>query len=76
MIMERLDIKGKTRIQSGCRSGKTARRLSTIGGDGPRSISATFEEENDYLKAQVEYLKKLNSNLHGELLGKYLSGTI
>jgi transposase-like protein len=26
----------------------------------------SLEEENAYLKAQIEYLKKLNPNLHGE----------
>jgi transposase len=30
----------------------------------PRTKFATVEEERDYLKAQVEYLKKRNPNLH------------
>jgi len=32
----------------------------------PRTKFATVEEERDYLKAQVEYLKKRYPNLHGE----------
>lgn len=32
---------------------------------------SSAEEENAYLKAQVEYLKKLNPNLHGE--GSWIS---
>ncbi|MBH0328717.1 transposase [Brevibacillus brevis] len=35
----------------------------------PRTKFATVEEERDYLKAQVEYLKKRNPNLH--LGGRY-----
>lgn len=34
-------------------------------------IFSSAEEENAYLKAQVEYLKKLNPNLHGE--GSWIS---
>lgn len=30
----------------------------------PRTKFSTVEEERDYLKAQVEYLKKRNPNLH------------
>jgi len=30
----------------------------------PRTKFVTVEEERDYLKAQVEYLKKRNPNLH------------
>jgi transposase len=32
----------------------------------PRTKFSSIEEERDYLKAQVEYLKKRNPNLHGE----------
>lgn len=32
-------------------------------------IFSSAEEENAYLKAQVEYLKKLNPNLHGREAG-------
>ncbi|CCF14383.1 transposase family protein [Brevibacillus laterosporus GI-9] len=35
----------------------------------PRTKFSTVEEERDYLKAQVEYLKKRNPNLH--LGGRY-----
>lgn len=32
----------------------------------PRTKFSSVEEERDYLKAQVEYLKKRYPNLHGE----------
>lgn len=32
----------------------------------PKKTFKSVEEERDYLKAQVEYLKKLYPNLHGE----------
>jgi transposase-like protein len=32
----------------------------------PRTTFQSVEEERDYLKAQVEYLKKRYPNLHGE----------
>ncbi|MFK9120790.1 hypothetical protein ACJEBK_28755 [Peribacillus frigoritolerans] len=32
----------------------------------PRTHFKSIEEERDYLKAQVDYLKKRNPNLHGE----------
>lgn len=36
---------------------------------GPRTRFDSVEEQRDYLKAQVEYLKKRYPNLHGE--GKF-----
>jgi hypothetical protein len=35
-------------------------------GIGNRKNFSSLEEENAYLKAQVEYLKKRNPNLHGK----------
>jgi transposase len=32
----------------------------------PKTNFASVEEERDYLKAEVEYLKKLYANLHGK----------
>lgn len=32
----------------------------------PKTVFKNVEEERDYLKAQVEYLKKRYPNLHGE----------
>ncbi|KIU12695.1 transposase [Bacillus subtilis] len=32
----------------------------------PKTTFKSVEEERDYLKAQVEYLKKRYPNLHGE----------
>lgn len=32
----------------------------------PKTKFSSVEEERDYLKAQVEYLKKRYPNLHGE----------
>lgn len=50
---------------------KTENHLRIIGDAGIKKHFSSVEEENSYLKAQVEYLKKLKPNLHGE--GSWIS---
>jgi transposase len=53
------------RLQNGSRKFEMASRLNQRGVWNRKHFSS-LEEENAYLKAQVEYKKKRNPNLHGK----------
>lgn len=71
MIMEKLGIKSKTQILSWVTKHQNGESFEDYRGRWAKKHFISIEEENKYLKAQVEYLKKLNPNLHGE--GSWIS---
>lgn len=69
-IAERLDIRNCTQLkvwvkkwQSGEGFDVRSEKKSSPRSGRPRTIFSTVEEERDYLKAQVDYLKKRYPNL-------------
>lgn len=71
MIMEKLGIKSKTQIREWVQKRQNGETFEDYRGRWIKKYFSSLEEENNYLKAQVEYLKKLNPNLHGE--GSWIS---
>lgn len=71
MIKEKLGIKSDAQIISWVRKAQRGESFEDCRGRWTKKHFSSVEEENAYLKAQVEYLKKLNPNLHGE--GSWIS---
>jgi transposase-like protein len=71
MIMEQLGIRSETQIMNWVRKVQGGESFEDYRGRWSKKKFSSVEEENVYLKAQVEYLKKLNPNLHGE--GSWIS---
>jgi len=71
MIMEKLGILSKTQIGKWIEKSKSEEGFTDERGRWNKTKFESVEEENAYLKAQVEYLKKHNPNLHGE--GSWIS---
>jgi len=71
MIREKLGIKSDAQIIEWVRKHKSGESFEDFRGRWNKKHFSSLEEENAYLKAQVEYLKKLNPNLHGE--GSWIS---
>jgi transposase len=71
MIMKKLGIKSKFQIHSWVTKHQNGESFEDYRGRWSKKHFSSLEEENKYLKAQVEYLKKLNPNLHGE--GSWIS---
>jgi transposase len=71
MIQERLGIKKNSSILEWIRKFQAGESFEDYRGRWTKKHFSSVEEENAYLKAQVEYLKKLNPNLHGE--GSWIS---
>lgn len=65
-ILEKLDIKSDAQLVRWIRKFKSGETFEDRRGTGGRKHFDSKDEEIAYLKAQVEYLKKLNPNLHGE----------
>lgn len=70
-IMEKLGIKSESQIITWVRKHQNGESFEDYRGRWTKKHFSSAEEENAYLKAQVEYLKKLNPNLHGE--GSWIS---
>lgn len=64
--MEKFGIKSESQIITLVRKIQNGKSFEDYPGRWTKKHFSSAEEENTYLKAQVEYLKKLNSNLHGE----------
>lgn len=71
MIREKLGIKSDAQIINWVRKHQNGESFEDYRGRWNKKHFPSIEEENAYLKAQVEYLKKLNPNLHGE--GSWIS---
>lgn len=71
MIMNKLGIKSESQILNWVRKYESGESFEDYRGRWNKKQFSSVEEENAYLKAQVEYLKKLNPNLHGE--GSWIS---
>lgn len=71
MIMEKLGIRSKTQIREWVQKQQNGETFEDFRGRWIKKHFSSLEEENQYLKAQVEYLKKRNPNLHGE--GSWIS---
>jgi transposase-like protein len=65
-ILEKLNIKSDAQLVRWIRKFKSGETFEDRRGKGGRKHFDSKDEEIAYLKAQVEYLKKLNPNLHGE----------
>lgn len=65
-IMEKFGIKSESQIITWVRKNQNGDGFEDYRGRWTKEHFSSAEEENAYLKAQVEYLKKLNPNLHGE----------
>lgn len=65
-VKEQLGIKSDAQIVEWVRKYKAGETFDDYRGLWKKKNFSSLEEENAYLKAQVEYLKKLNPNLHGE----------
>jgi transposase len=70
-IQERTGVKSDAQIVGWIRKHQAGETFEDFRGRWAKKHFTTAEEENQYLKAQVEYLKKLNPNLHGE--GSWIS---
>jgi len=66
MIMKKFGIKSDTQILNWVRKFQNGETFEDYRGKWKKKHFNSVEEEVAYLKAQVEYLKKLNPNLHGE----------
>jgi transposase-like protein len=64
-LRERFGIKSDAQIAEWVKKVKTGESFDDQRGVWTRKNFSSIEEENAYLKAQVEYLKKRNPNLHG-----------
>lgn len=65
-ILEKLNIKSDAQLVRWIRKFNSGETFEDRRGKGGRKHFDSKDEEIAYLKAQVEYLKKLNPNLHGE----------
>jgi transposase len=65
-IREKLGIKSDAQIVNWVRKHESGESSKDLRGHWSKKHFNSIEEENAYLKAQVEYLRKLNPNLHGE----------
>ncbi|WDF52833.1 transposase [Paenibacillus sp. KACC 21273] len=70
-MMEKLGILSKTQIGKWNEKSKNKEGFTDEHGRCNKTKFERMEEGNAYLKAQVEYLKKRNPNLHGE--GSWIS---
>lgn len=70
-IREKLGIKSDVQIIDWVQKHQNGESFDDYRGRWNKKHFSSVEEENEYLKAQVEYLKKLNPNLHGE--GSWIS---
>lgn len=70
-IMNKLGIKSTIQIRNWVTKHLNGESFEDYRGRWNKKHFNSVEEENEYLKAQVEYLKKLNPNLHGE--GSWIS---
>lgn len=71
MIRGKLGIKSDAQIVNWVRKYQNGESFEDYRGRRNKKHFSSVEEENAYLKAQVEYLKKLKPNLHGE--GSWIS---
>jgi transposase len=65
-VQAKFAIRSRTQIMEWVKKYKAGKLLEDHRGKWKKKHFNSLEEENAYLKAQVEYLKKLNPNLHGE----------
>jgi transposase len=65
-VKDRLGIKSDAQIVEWVRKYQAGETFEDYRGLWKKKNFSSIEEENAHLKAQVEYLKKLNPNLHGE----------
>lgn len=65
-LRERFRIKSDAQIAEWVKKVQNNESFEDQRGVWNRKCFSSLEEENAYLKAQVEYLKKLNPNLHGK----------
>lgn len=70
-IQKKLGIKSDNQIINWVRRHQNGESFEDYRGSWGRKKFSSIEEENAYLKAHLEYLKKLNPNLHGE--GSWIS---
>ena len=66
MLWETFGIKSDAQIAEWVKKVKNGESFDDQRGNWNRKNFSSVEEENAYLKAQVEYLKKRNPNLHGK----------
>lgn len=72
-IKEILGVKSDAQLVNWVRKHKSGETFEDQRGKWNKKHFDNKDEEIAYLKAQVEYLKKLNPNLHGE--GSWISQT-
>ena len=65
-LRERFSIKSDAQIAEWVRKVQNKESFEDQRGVWTRKHFSSIEEENAYLKAQVDYLKKRNPNLHGK----------
>jgi transposase len=74
-VAERMGIRSNTQVKQWVKKHRSGEALEDNRGSTqgeawrkgrPKTKFASVEEERDYLKAEVEYLKKQYPNLHGE----------
>lgn len=65
-LREKFDIKSDAQIAEWVKKVQSGISFEDQRGRWNRSRFSSLEEENAYLKAQVDYLKKQNPNLHGK----------
>lgn len=70
-FMEKFGIKSESQILLGYAKSQNEESFEDYRGRWTKKHFSSAEKENAYLKAQVEDLKKLNPNLHGE--GSWIS---
>ncbi len=66
MLREKFGIKSDSQIAQWVRKVKNGETFDDQRGIWSKKNFTSIEEEVNYLKAQVEYLKKRNPNLHGK----------
>lgn len=67
-LRERFGIKSDAQIAEWVRKVQNGESFEDQRGKWNKKNFSSVDEEIDYLKAQVEYLKKRNPNLHGKEL--------
>lgn len=65
-LRERFGIKSDAQIAEWMKKVQNGESFDDQRGQWNKKHFTSLEEENSYLKAQVEYLKKRNPNLHGK----------
>jgi transposase-like protein len=65
-IQNQLGIKSSTQIINWINRHNSGESFEDYRGRWNKKHFSSHEEENMYLKAQIDYLKKQNPNLHGE----------